>query len=160
MQFPIGILIYWVNIFDDNQSVISGMWYYKDMYVPSTIEEKKKSILDLKEKRCTVINIYGKFDQISDILSLSDRFTNSGNHEISPFTKLIKDIQDTPKNKAYLFDDVYNVKGTALMVDTIVEVDETMEDIRADLRKGQVVRVNILDNWSLPDDLMKAFKGL
>lgn len=160
MQFPIGILIYWVNIFDDNHSVISGMWYYKELYVPSTIVEKKKSIMDLKEKRCTVMNIYGKFDQIADILSLSDRFTNSGNHEISQFTKLIKDIQNTPKNKAYLFDDVYNVKGTALTVDTIVEVEETMEDIREYLRKGKVVDVNILENWSFAGDVLKEFKGL
>jgi len=82
MQLPIGILIYWVYRYQENHAVISGMWYYKEVYVPSTVEEKKKSILDLKEKRCTVINIHGKFDQITDILSQGDQFIVASDHEI------------------------------------------------------------------------------
>ena len=45
------MLIYWVHRFEEDNSVISGMWYYKELYVPSTIDEKKQSILDLKSTR-------------------------------------------------------------------------------------------------------------
>lgn len=159
MQLPIGILIYWVKRFEENHAVISGMWYYKEMYVPSTIEEKKKSISDLKEKRCTGLNIHGKFDQIKDVLSRGDRFIEAGNRELSQFFSLLADIEDLPEEKAYLFDDVYNVKGTALMVDTVVEVDETMENIQESLRKGKMMIVNISENWSFTGDLLKAFNG-
>lgn len=160
MQLPIGILIYWVKRFEENHAVISGMWYYEEMYVPSTIEEKKKSVSDLKEKRCTMINIQGKFDQIKDILSQGDRFITAGNSELSQFNGLLADIENLPEEKAYLFDDVYNIKGTALMVDTVVEVDNTMENIQKYLRKGKVVDVYISENWSFTGDLFKAFNGL
>ena len=46
MQLPVGLLVYWVGKSEDNYAIISGMWYYKEMYVPSTIEEKVKSKLD------------------------------------------------------------------------------------------------------------------
>lgn len=159
MQLPIGLLIYWTKRFDENHAVISGMWYYKEMYVPSTVEEKKKSLLDLKEKRCTILNIAGKYDQIKDILSCGDRFINAGNRELSAFFSLLADIEELPEDKSYLFDDVYNVKGTALMVDTLVEVDETMDKIMEYLRQGKAVEVHISKNWSFSGDLLRALEG-
>ena len=65
--------------FEEDHALISGLWYYKELYVPSTIKEKKKSVSDLKEKRCTAISIHGKFDQIKDILLQGDLFLDAGN---------------------------------------------------------------------------------
>lgn len=177
MQLPIGILIYWVKKFDENQASLTGMWYYKELYVPSTVEEKKKCVSDLKDKRCTAISILGTWDQIQDILiqgdlfmdlyidaeneiSMEDLFTDAVKNKFAPFYKLINDIEDTPKDKAYLFDDVNNVKGTALTVDTEIEVDETMEYILEYLRKGKSVAVNISKSWTLAGDIKKRFEGL
>ena len=200
MQLPIGILIYWVKKFEENHAVITGMWYYKELYVvPSTVEEKKKSGSDLKEKRCTAINIHGSWDQIIDILiqgdlfmdaidniisqgdlfmdadenelSQVDLFPDAGENEMSyfqklikenempHFQKLIKDIENTPEDKSYLFDEINNLKGTALTVDTVIEVDETMENILEYLRKGQKAVVTISQNWSLAGDVEKGFEG-
>ncbi len=160
MLLPIGILIYWTKRFDENQAVISALWYYKEMYVPSTIEEKKKSLQDLKAKRCTALSVEGRYDQITDILSRGDRFIEAGSRELSQFFGLLADIEELPKDKSYLFDDVYNIKGTALMVDTMIEIDETMEDIQYALKNGKAVHVTISENWSFAGDLKKAFEGL
>ena len=160
MQLPIGMLIYWVNKFEENHGVISGIWYYKELYVPSTVEEKKKSISDLKEKRCSIINIHGKFNQIINILSQGDLFMDAGENEISQLNNLINNIENSSKNQAYLFDEIFNAKGTALMVDTVIDVDETKENIQENLRKGKVVDVNISKKWSFPGDLLKTFEGL
>lgn len=155
MELPIGMLIYWAHRFEEDHAVISGMWYYKEMYVPSSIEEKKNSVSDLKEKRCTVLNVNGQFDQIMDILIQCDRFQQAGPYEISQFNILQNEISNLPKNKAYLFHDINNLKGTSLMLDTVVEVDETLEDIMAKIKKGKVVGVTISKNWSFADDLLK-----
>lgn len=160
MQLPIGILIYWTKRFDENHAVILALWYYKEMYVPSTIEEKKKSILDLKENRCTALSIEGRYDQITDILSRGDRFINAGDRELSRYFGLLADIEELTENKSYLFDDVYNVKGTALMVDSMIEIDETMEDIKYAIKKRKTVHVTISENWSFAGDLKNAFEGL
>jgi hypothetical protein len=160
MQLPIGILIYWTKRIDENNSVISALWYYKELYVPSTIEEKKKSLHDLKEKRCTALSIHGKYEQIKDILSQGDRFIKAGNRELSEYFSLLADIEELPKDKTYLFDDVYHIKGTALMVDSMIEIDENMEYIQDALKNGKGVHVTISENWSFAGDLMKAFEGL
>lgn len=160
MQLPIGILIYWTKRFDENHAVISAMWYYKEMYVPSNLEEKKNSLKDLKEKRCTLLSIEGRYDQISDILLQGDLFIKAGRGELSKYSDLLADIEQLPKDKSYLFDDVYNIKGTALMVDSMIEIDETMEDIQFALKNGKGVHVKISENWSFIGETIKAFKGL
>ena len=160
MQLPIGLLIYWVSKYEENKAIISGLWYYKEMYVPLTVYEKKRSLSDIKEKRCTGLNIFGTYDQIKDILIQGDLFVQAGNNEISMFNKLINDIETTSEDKAYLFDDVHKIKGTGLVVDTVIEVDETMEDIQEYLHKGKIVTANISENWSFMGDLFKVFKGL
>ncbi len=160
MKLPIGMLIYWAHRHQEDHAVISGMWYYQEIYVPSTIEQKKNSVSDLKRKRCTLINIHGKFDQIADVISRGNSFIEAGSDEIEQFNQLIKDIENAPSNKAYLFDDINDIKGTALMVDTIIEVDESMEEIQEYLRKGKPVDVNISEDWSFAGDLLNALNVL
>lgn len=159
MKLPIGTLIYWVKRVEENRAVILGIWYYNELYVPSNIEEKKKSIQDLKEKRCKIINIHGRYDQITDIISMCDRFIVAGEREIAQYLRLLKEIENYPLDKAYLFDDIYNIKGTSLMIDMVIDIDETMEEIQELLRKRQIIDVNISESWSLAGDFMKHLMG-
>lgn len=159
MELPVGMLIYWAHRFEEDHAIISGMWYYQEMYVPSTVEEKKQSIVDLKAKRYTVLNIHGTFDQISDLLVQCDRFQKGGDFEIEQFVKLKTELINSPENKASIFDEIQNIKGTSLMIDTVVEVEETIEDIQAQLNTGNALTVNISENWSFVGDLEKVFWG-
>ena len=157
MELPVGMLIYWASRFEDDQAVISGMWYYKEMYVPSTVEEKKQSVSDLKAKRCTVLNIHGTFDQILDLLMQSDRYQKMEETEIQQFNKLKEELLNPPDNKAPIFDEVYSLKGTSLTLDTVVDVDETIEDIKAQHKTGKALAVYISENWSLAGELARSF---
>jgi hypothetical protein len=156
LKLPIGMLIYWAHRFEEDHAIISGMWYYKDTFVPSNVEEKRQSTKDLKVKRCTALNIEGTFDQILDLLMQSDRFITGGKSEINQFVKLKEELINSPENKSYIFDDIYNLQGTSLMIDTVVEVDETMEDIQSQLKTGKAIYVNISKTWSFTNEIIGA----
>ena len=154
---PVGMLIYWVHRFDEDNAVISGMWYYKEIHVPSTVDKKMQSILDLKANRCAVLNLHGTFGQILDPLLQSDCFHNAGKIEVHQFINLKDKLHNSTENKAHVFDEIQNLKGTSLMIDTVVDVDETMEDIKTQLKTGKALIVNISENWSFAVDLNKIF---
>lgn len=156
MKLPIGMLIYWVHRFEEDHAIISGMWYYKEMHVPSSKEEKINSISDLKSKRCTVLNVTGTFSQIKDILSQADKFRNAGTYEISQFSKLVDEVINSPGDKAYIFDDIYNIKGTSLTIDIIVDIDETMEEVMAEIKLVKPVNVTVLGTWSLSSGIINS----
>jgi hypothetical protein len=157
MELPVGMLIYWASRFEDDHAVISGMWYYKEMVVPSTVAEKKQSVLDLKAKRCTVLNIHGTFDQVLDLLVQSDRFQKMEETEIQHFNKLTEEMLNPPDNKASIFDEVYRLKGTSLMIDTVVDIDETIEDITAQHNAGKAICVRLSEKWSFTGELVRSF---
>ena len=155
MQLPIGILVYWTSRFEEDHAFISAMWYFQEMFVPSTKEEKTQSIQDLRDKRCTVINIHGTFKQIVELLSQGDRFINANVGDLKEFDDLIKEIE-VPSIKAYLFDDVYHPKGTALTIDTVIDVEETMDEIRSNINKWKPVDVTIDKNWSWSNEIISS----
>lgn len=159
MELPVGMLIYWVRLIEEDNAMLMGMWYYMEMYVPSTIEEKKHSSLDLKEKRCMALILTGTFDQIMDLLAQCDRFRDGGPNEIDQYSQLHNELRKLPKDKPYLFDDIYNLKGTSLILDTVVEVEETIDDIKEALKTGKAVFANISKNWSFAGELQKVFQG-
>jgi hypothetical protein len=156
MKLPLGMLTYWVHRFEENHAIISGMWYFKEMHVPSSRDEKINSISDLKSKRCTVLNITGTFSQIKDILSRADRFINAGTNEILQFNKLVEDLINTAGGNAYLFDNIHEITGTSLSIDMSVEVDESMEEIMNEIKKGKPVSVTISADWSLSNVLLNS----
>lgn len=156
MQLPVGALVFWANKFDEDHYAISCIWYYKEMFAPTKIEAKLQAVNDLKSKRCTVLIIHGSFSQICDILAMGDHFMKEGVPEVSLFVKLVKELEVLPVNKPYMFDDVYNVKGTSLAVETMFEIEETRDYIRDCINKSKVVDVNISKNWSMVNDLLKS----
>jgi len=157
MKLPVGMLIYWVCLLEEDTAMLMGLWYYKEMYVPSSIEEKKHSALDLKDKRCTALMVTGKFDQIMDLIGQGDLFQRGNEFHISQYTILVEKIKKTALNKPYLFDDIYHLQGTSLMIDTAFEIDETIEDIKQGLKIGNGVFINISEYWSFANDLMSVF---
>jgi hypothetical protein len=42
------------------------------------------------------------------------------------------------------------------MIDTVVEVDETMEDIQSQLKTGKAIYVNISKTWSFTNEIIGA----
>ena len=143
MRLPIGILAYYVRRSSDQQAKILGLWYYQETNVPSTEEEKKVSVFALKQKKCTALTLKGTFSQISDILAQSDCFKESGPDVAAEYRQLINDIENTPKNAPFIFDDITNVQGTAWTIYTTVDVDETFEEIMESIDKKNAVVVNI-----------------
>ncbi len=158
MKLPIGILVYAIQKINSDDFCISAIWYYSEMDVPSTIEDKKRSVIDLKEKRCVVILILGSFDQIIDILSQGDSFFNGEIHEVNKFKEVINQIEMI-SSKAYLFDDVYHPKGTSLMIDTVIDVNESMDEVMQDLNASKGVTVTLNKDWSLTKDLLGSFES-
>lgn len=159
MKLPIGMLIYWAHRFSDEHATISGMWYYKEIYVPSTLEEKKQSINDLKNKRCTVLNISGTFYQILDILMQADNIQNDGILNIDQFTKLKAELINSTDNPI-VFDDIYNVKGMALSIDTNIEVDTNIDELRSNVKAGKPIHVFISEDWSINNEFDNYFSQI
>ena len=160
MKLPIGLLVYWVHRVDEDSAIMLSIWYYKEMYVPQSIEEKKHSIVDLKEKRCTVLNVSGSYDQIMDLIIQGDKFFNGETVEIEKFEEFETALNNSPKEKPFLFDNIYKIEGSALILDTIVEIDEDMDDIRAQIASGKTVIVNISESWSFENDILGALEGV
>ena len=157
MKLPVGMLIYWAHRFSDEHATLSGMWYYKEIYVPFTLEEKKQSINDLKNKRCIVLNISGTFNQILDILMQGDNIQDDGILNLDQFNKLQDELINS-KDKPIIFDDIYNVKGTSLSIDTSIEVDTDIEEIRANVKAGKPNHVFISEDWSFSKEINDFFE--
>lgn len=161
MKLPIGMLIYWAHRFSDEHAVISGIWYYKEFYVPTTKEEKIQSLTDLKKGRCAILNISGTFEQIMDILMRCERF-----HDIDDMYLLINQLEELregildSKDEAVIFDDIKNIQGTSLAVDCSVDIIEDMEYIMSKINsKKPIVKVNISKDWSFAYDLVESMSN-
>lgn len=156
MEFPLGMLIYSAHRQSDENAQIIGMWYYKEMLVPTSIAEKKQSLLDFKNKRCLFIDVVGSFSQICDLLMQTDKFHRGRDGDINQFAKLRDQLISSP-TKPVLFDDLNNTQGKALSLDTICTVDETQEEILEQIYSPKkMVFVTISKEWSWLSDINKA----
>lgn len=157
MKLPVGMLIFWAHRFSEDHAVISGMWYHGEMYVPSTTQEKIQSINDLKSKRSIVLNISGTFNQILDVLMQADRFLENGLPNATAFSKVLDELNCSAE-RPVLFDDIYKVKGTSLALDTVIDVDTDMEQIRTALKSWKPVLVYISEGWSFANEIRNSFQ--
>ncbi|HMX00898.1 MAG TPA: hypothetical protein PKL56_16130 [Cyclobacteriaceae bacterium] len=156
MEFPLGMLIYRASCESEESARITGMWYYKEMYAPTTIDEKKLSIVDFKNKRCLFIDVVGTFSQICDLLMQTDRFQKASEHDMAQFKKLTEQLASSA-NKPIVFDDVNNIQGSALALDTVCFVEETQEDVMEQIKSPKkMVFVTISKDWSLSGDIYRA----
>ena len=156
MELPLGMLVYSAHRQSDESALIMGMWYYKEMYVPTTIIEKKHSVDDLKSRRCLFIVVTGTFSQICDLLMQTDKFKKGGDYELKLFSGLTDQLI-APSLKPIVFDDVYNIHGKALALDTICPVEESQEDILEQINSPKkMIYVTISKEWSWLSDINKA----
>jgi hypothetical protein len=151
MNLPIGMLIYWAHRFSEEHATVSGMWYYKEIFVPSTIDEKRHSVIDLKNRRCTVINISGTFNQILEILMQADSIQIDGLFNVEEFIRL-KDQRLNSTEKPIIFDDVYKVRGTS-SIDTNIEVDTDIEELRSNVKAGKASHIFLTEDWSFNKEI-------
>lgn len=158
MNLPIGILIFWVKRHKENQGIISGLWYYKEIGVPMSTEEKKSAIGDLKTGRCTLITILGRYEQILDIILQGDRYEATGKRELAAYQQFLDEFEALPEDKLYFFEDAQQIKGTSLLVDTVIEVEESMEEVKFKLKEGKGVYVSISESWSLGGEISRTFR--
>ncbi len=156
MELHLGMLIYSAHRQSDESARIIGMWYYKEMYAPSTIIQKKLSIDDFKSKRCLFIDVVGSFSQICDLLMQTDKFQRGGDSEIKMFSELRNQLM-VPSVKPIVFDDVNNIQGKALSLDTVCSVEETQQDIMESINSPKkMVFVTISKEWSWLGDINRA----
>jgi len=155
MLLPIGMLIYWIAKTEDAKGMLIGLWYYKENWVPTNAVQKRYSIEDFKQQRCVLLSIFGTFAQLSDILSQSDHFDRNSDLDAikERFNALVDSIECKPLNTPVKFDDVHNIKGTALMVDTIIKVEESYENVMNQIQSKKGVIVQISESWSLAQHL-------
>ena len=153
-----GMLIYWAHRISGEESFIVGMWYYSEIHVPSTIDEKMQSSNDLKKRRCLLVSIAGSFSQICDLLSQTDRFQNGTEADIEQFVTLTEQINSS--SKAILFDDIQNLKGTSLALDTVITVEETLTEVQEQTHSAkQMITLRIAKDWSWARDITNSFEG-
>jgi two-component SAPR family response regulator len=148
MQIPIGMIITSVMHINESKAQLFGFWYYKDLYVPQSQEEKQKVFSDLLFEKCKQLKIIGSLAQISDILMQADRFQSLDEDANKLFTILIDKLEDSP-NTSIAFDDVMNPKGTGLAIDTVCEFDETIDSIRNKIfANTDFIELQLSENWT------------
>lgn len=150
------MLVFWAKRFDENFAVINGAWYFKELYVPATLEDKLKVAEDLKQKRCTVISITGRYDQILDLLMQTDKFNRDSAIDDEGF-KMLQNELLKDSDKAHIFEDVYNLAGNSLLLDTVVEIDETMDEVLSAIKSNKAVMVKISEGWSFSKEFLSGF---
>ena len=148
MEFAISISAFWVAKNVTERYSMLGIWYYKDYFLPNTKEEKLAIVNDIRNNKCVILYVKGSLTQISDLLSQSDRYRDAGAAEIREFTELIDKLEKLSPTKQIFFDDINNLKGTTLSIDTLCDIDDTMDDIQKQLKAKQV-SIEISKDWSL-----------
>ena len=98
----------------------------------------------------------GSFSQVCDLLMQTDKFHRGSDRDVSRFVKLRDELVSSP-TKPILFDDVNNIQGRALSLDTICSVDESQQDILEQINSSKkMVFVTISKEWSWLSDINKA----
>lgn len=102
------------------------------------------------------LDVQGSFRQIGDLLMQSDKFQKGSELEIRQLAKLMDQLE-VSGHKPILFDDVNNVCGTALSLDTVCAVEETEEDVITQINSPKkMVFVTISKQWSWVGDIYRA----
>lgn len=156
MNLSFGIAVFSGVRNSEEDSSLIGLWYYKENYVPITREQKLDIQNDIKSNRCKLFQINGTFTQISELLNYGDDFINCGPIELSKLKKLTQLLYNSTGNLE-VFDDILNLKGTSISIDTYCEIEETMDEVMEQL-KGKMVVVNIQKDWSFNEELLKQIR--
>lgn len=157
MNLPVGMLIYKAQRFSENEAMIMGIWYYKEIFVPNRIEDKKKSGEDLKNKRCTVLTLNGTFDQICEIIMQSDRYGGGSDRQIESYNTVVQKLTEAT-GEPVMFDEIFAIRGTSLSIDVSLDVEDNKDTLGAKINTWKPVDVKISPNWSFFNEFFDGFR--
>jgi len=154
MKVPLGMLITSATFINESQSEIFGFWYYAEMYVPSSIDEKKRLFHDLMTGRSVQLMVRGSFQQVSELLLQTDTFDGTNDKQIKHYTSLLKALRENP-GRSVSFDDIMSPRGSGLSLDTVCEFDETIESIKSKIaaKKDEII-LAISPGWSFNETIL------
>ena len=156
-QVPVGMLVTHLANRANEVFEIFGFWYYKELGLPATKEERKGFFGDLMTERCCQVSIKGTSQQVEEIISfayagLPESFEKEKETQ-KKIISMFKFLRDT-SDALYVFDDLADPKGTSLPLDITVRVDEDFTTLKKKiLSKPDVVELRLEKKWSLMKDL-------
>ena len=105
----IGMLAAYACFSKDEHSELFGFWYFKEMGLPSTKDEKQSFFHDLMTERCCQLSLKGSLEQIWEIIEV----TGQGGSKMPPYPKLW--VSKNGERKGYMpacaNDGVYTLCG-------------------------------------------------
>jgi len=146
---PIGMLAAYARFSRHEQSELFGFWYFQEMGLPSTREDKRAFFHDLMAGRCCQLNLKGSMDQILEIIEASGQ----GGGKMPPYSSLV-DALKQHSTISVTFDDLMEAKGTSLELNLFVRLTEPMESVVAKVNnRRDVVDLEIEPGWSILNNL-------
>ena len=79
--------------------------------------------------------------------------------DVDQFNKLRNKMVNST-DKPIIFDDIYNVKGTSLSIDTSIDVDTNIEELRSNVKAGKSIHIFITEDWSLNNKIRDFFNEI
>jgi hypothetical protein len=153
-DMPIGMLAAYVRFSKYEQSELFGFWYFQEMGLPSTRDEKLAFFHDLMTERCCQLRLKGSLEQIWEIIEV---FGQAGG-KVPQYPELLDAVKQHGAIRV-TFDDLAEAKGTSLELNTLVKVTEPMESVVAKVKnRRDVVELEIEPGWSLLN-VMIGFEG-
>lgn len=144
-DLPIGMLAMYARFAKASKSELFGFWYFGEMGIPSTKNEKKSFHNDLMAGRCCQLSLKGSLDQIWEIVSL----TAQGQSFLPPYARL-QEALTKHSPISVTFDDLVEAEGTSLEMNISPRLTESMESILAKFNSSRnVIELEIEHEWSL-----------
>lgn len=151
---PIGMLAAYACFSKDEKSELFGFWYFQEMGLPSTRDEKRAFFHDLMTERCCQLSLKGSLEQIWEIIEVSGQTGGKVPH----YPELLEAVKQHGAIRV-TFDDLAEAKGTSLELNTLVRVTEPMESVVAKVKnRRDVVELKIEPGWSLLHEMLE-FEG-
>jgi hypothetical protein len=147
-ELVIGMIAAYACFSENGQSELFGFWYYKEMGLPASREEKRAFFHDLMIGRCCQLSLKGSIDQIRHILELSEE----GVREMPSYSELHEGLTLHGAIRV-TFDDLAAPEGTSLELNIPVRVTDTTETVIQKVKSCRdVVELELEPGWSIVDE--------
>ena len=148
-ELTIGMLITYAN-FSNDKSEIFGFWYFKEMGLPATRDDKRAFFHDLMTDRCCQLSLKGNQSQIRQLIEVMGEAA----HKL-PSDYLLQEGISQYGSIRVTFDDLGEPQGTSLAVNLPVRVTDPFETVIQKVKnRGDVVELNLESDWNLATELL------
>lgn len=153
MTIPLGAIIISACYLDEENTSLQAVWYYRDLYVATTQEEKKMIGSDIVSGRAVLLSLSGSAFQILNIIWQSDGFMYGGNLNEEK-ARLLASGLEANAGKTISFDNVISPQGTGLAIDLICDITDSMETLQDKINNHRdTVKLTLSTEWSPISDL-------